>query len=72
MDYNPFVTSSRNKDSTAASIAPLPKAKVGHSFRLGPLTPQEIDSLRRDKRRVSAEAGALLGRLHPERLKKRD
>lgn len=41
-----------NKVSAEANTAPLLKPKGETSFKPGPLTPQEIESLRQDKRQA--------------------
>ena len=43
------VNSSNLKTSTAANTGLLPKARPERSFVPGPLTPQEIESLRQDR-----------------------
>ncbi len=43
--------------------------KPPSSFRLGRLTPSEIESLRQDKRRVSEVAGAWLRKNRPDLIR---
>ncbi len=50
MAYRSSMTSSRPITSTAATPAPSPNPKLAPSWAPGPLTPQEIESLRQSRK----------------------
>jgi len=52
MEQTRFVTSSENKASTAASPPPSRNPKPGRFSGPRRLTPQEIESLRQDQRKL--------------------
>ena len=62
MGHGSFLDSTGRKTFMAGTANPSPKQKPASSYKLGPLTPQEIESLRQDKRDSLKRLGEIFQR----------